>query len=263
MQDERRLGGDPLEQAAVLAGHREHAGGAAAVEQGNELEAAVGASPRPRSASKAISSSTGPSKSRRRASTPKRSRSSAGRYSAPGGGVLADVAQDVPDLQRDAEVVRERGAGGPVGAVEDAEREPPDRARDAAAVELELVERVVPVAAHVGLGAVDEVAERVERDREAAGGVGDARRTPDRCSRTGSGQAARSPRAPRASRPRGASRRRCRRSGARGRRSRTARRAGPAGAAACRRRSSSPSPGRRGGSARRPAPLRSRHPLRR
>ena len=65
------------------------------------------------------------------------------------------------------------GAGDPVRAVEDAEREAPDRARHPAAVALELVERLVPVAANVRLGAVDEVAEGLERDREASCGVRD------------------------------------------------------------------------------------------
>ena len=71
---------------------------------------------------------------------------------------------------------RSSASGAPalaVGAVEDAEREPADRARDAAAVVLELGEGRVVGAAHVHLGALDELAERVERDRVAARGVGD------------------------------------------------------------------------------------------
>ena len=56
----------------------------------------------------------------------------------------------------------------PVGRVEDAEREPADRAGDAPAVDDELGEGRVLGAAHVHLGAVDEVAESLERDRVAA-----------------------------------------------------------------------------------------------
>ena len=57
-----------------------------------------------------------------------------------------------------------------------AEREPPDRAGDAAAVALELGERRVLGPAHVGLGAVDQVA----RTRRAGSGSGRRRRRPRR-----------------------------------------------------------------------------------
>ena len=50
---------------------------------------------------------------------------------------------------------------------------PPDRARDPAPVQLRVGERCVLVAAHVHLGARDEVVERGERDRVAACCVGD------------------------------------------------------------------------------------------
>jgi hypothetical protein len=59
--------------------------------------------------------------------------------------------------------------------LEDAEREPADRSRDAPAVELRVGERRVLVSAHVHLRAVDEVAERVERDRIARAAAATAR----------------------------------------------------------------------------------------
>ena len=55
-----------------------------------------------------------------------------------------DVAQDVRQLERDTEVVGERHrARSLVGRAEDAEREPPDRPADPAAVDDEIVERRV------------------------------------------------------------------------------------------------------------------------
>ena len=107
-QDERRLGGDPLEQQPVLAGHREHAGGAAAVEQRHELE------PPPEPAEPALGLEGDHELDRAAEAAADRLAAEAlevlGReVDAPGGGVLADVAEDVADLEGDAEVVGERG----------------------------------------------------------------------------------------------------------------------------------------------------------
>ena len=99
-QDERRLGGDPLEQQPVLAGHREHAGGAPAVEQRHELEPA----PEPLEPALGLERDHELDRARRRPpSRPPRSRSARAlrprQVDAPGRGVLADVAEDVSDLQ--------------------------------------------------------------------------------------------------------------------------------------------------------------------
>src|SRR5437763_982008 len=58
-----------------------------------------------------------------------------------------------------------------VGGAEHTQREPADRARDAPAVVQQLVEGGVPGALHVGDAAVDDLGERLDRDREAAGRV--------------------------------------------------------------------------------------------
>ena len=61
--------------------------------------------------------------------------------------VLADVAQDVRELERDAEIVGEPLGGCAVRRLEDAERQAADRAGDASAVELGVGERRVGVPA--------------------------------------------------------------------------------------------------------------------
>ena len=81
--------------------------------------------------------------------------------------VLADIAQDVGDLQRDAEVVGHLGLLLRVAGAVDAKREPADRARHAAAVPEQVVERLVAGLVHVGQAAVDELGERGQRDVEA------------------------------------------------------------------------------------------------
>src|SRR5215472_6400942 len=71
-------------------------------------------------------------------------------------------------LARDAERVRERGGGGDVGRAEHPQRQPADRARYTPAVVQQVVEGAVGGAPHVGLAAVDELAERGQRDVEPA-----------------------------------------------------------------------------------------------
>ena len=88
--------------------------------------------------------------------------------------VLVEVAQDVGQLQRAAEMMGERDAGLLLHA-EDAHRQPPDRARDAVAIEIELrpVGRA-DVGDDVHFHAVDDglevlapEPERLDRRREA------------------------------------------------------------------------------------------------
>ena len=90
--------------------------------------------------------------------------------------VLANVAQDVGELQRDAEVVGQLvlllRLPRLSGAV-DAERQPPDAARHAAAVPEQVVERLVGGLVDVGEAAVDQLLERRERGREPLAGVGE------------------------------------------------------------------------------------------
>ena len=87
--------------------------------------------------------------------------------------VFTHVAKDVPELEGDSELVGERRGKCAVGAVEDAERQPADRARDAPAVQLELGERDVLGAEDVHLGAVDELPKGRDGDGEASRGVGE------------------------------------------------------------------------------------------
>src|SRR5439155_13878615 len=144
IQDERRLGRDPLEQDAVLARHREHGRGRTTVEQRDELEPAL----EPLEAPLRFE---GDDEFELLAEAleilPRQ-------VDAPVGKVLTHVAEDVADLQRYAEVVGEWCAALAVGAVEGAERKAADRARDAAAIGLELGEGRVRRPAHVHLGAV-------------------------------------------------------------------------------------------------------------
>ena len=87
--------------------------------------------------------------------------------------VLADVAQDVRQLERDAEGVGQLGR--PVHVIagaEDAQGQAADRAGHAAAVPEQVIEGLVAGAAHVGDAAVDELAEGGDGDGEAARHVG-------------------------------------------------------------------------------------------
>ena len=128
--------------------------------------------------------------------------------------------------------------------VEHAERQPSDRAGDAAAVGDQLVEGLVLLAADVHLAAVDELAEGSERDRQPPRGVveGDQHGVVGVLVRRGRPQPVR-PRAGAASPRQEASRRRCRRCGARRRTRRTARCAWPVAAAGCPTRSCGPAHG--------------------
>jgi hypothetical protein len=97
------------------------------------------------------------------------------------------VAQDVRQLEGDAERVGQVGGLRWVLArAEDAERQPADRARHAAAVVQEIVERLVARAAHVRHAAVDELAERRDGHREVPLHVG--QREQDRVIRAGAGE---------------------------------------------------------------------------
>ena len=80
-------------------------------------------------------------------------------------GVLAQVAQDVRELQRDAEIVRELFGVGPVhgvlvGGAKDRQAYPPDRPGDTAAVEHQVLEALVGDAGHVHADPLDQLAER-------------------------------------------------------------------------------------------------------
>jgi hypothetical protein len=75
-------------------------------------------------------------------------------------------------LQRHAQVVGQRRGRGQVVAAEHPEGEPADRPGHAPAVVLQLGEGGVADAADVGRAAVDELAERLDRNRESPGGVG-------------------------------------------------------------------------------------------
>ena len=71
-------------------------------------------------------------------------------------GVFVDVAQDVGQLQRAAEMMRERDAV-VLGEAEHPHRQPPDRAGDAVAIEIERRQvRRADVLRHVHLHAVDD-----------------------------------------------------------------------------------------------------------
>ncbi len=84
--------------------------------------------------------------------------------------VLADVAQDVRQLEGDTERVGQFGGLGlgvrVVAGAEDAQGQAADRAGHAAAVPEQVIEGLVAGAAHVGDAAVDELAERRHRDGE-------------------------------------------------------------------------------------------------
>ena len=92
--------------------------------------------------------------------------------------VLADVAQDVRQLERDAEVVGQLVLPLRLRGAVDAQAQPADAARDAAAVPEQVVERLVGGLVDVGEAAVDELLERLERGREARARVGRARPAP-------------------------------------------------------------------------------------
>ena len=84
------------------------------------------------------------------------SRPSRGRYSRPIAGVFVDVAQDVGQLQRAAEMMREQDAV-VLRQAEHPHRQPSDRARDAVAIQIERREiRRPDILRHVHLHAVDD-----------------------------------------------------------------------------------------------------------
>ena len=96
-----------------------------------------------------------------------------GQVNAPVLVVLADVPQDVGQLQGHAEGVGQPGGHLVIPAgPEDAQGQPADRAGHAAAVIVQIVERLVGGAAHVGQAPVDELAERLHRHGEITPGVG-------------------------------------------------------------------------------------------
>src|SRR5262245_79510 len=88
------------------------------------------------------------------------------------GAVLAHVAQDVGELERDAEVVRIVHGGG-MPAAEDLDAQEADGGGDQVAVLLELVEGPVAPAREIHLDAADQVREVPVRQGEASHGVGE------------------------------------------------------------------------------------------
>src|SRR5438552_3369512 len=123
------MGGDPAEQAAVLACHPKHARGTAPVEQRHELDPAF----EPDEASLGAESDHELDRTCERATlerAPEALEVLAGQVDAAVRSVLADVAKRVSDLEGDAEIVGETGAGPAVGALEDAERQTSDRTGD-------------------------------------------------------------------------------------------------------------------------------------
>ena len=85
--------------------------------------------------------------------------------------VLANVAQDVRQLEGDTEVVGHLVLALWVRDAVDAEAEAANAARDAAAVPEQVVERLVGRLVDVGEAAVNELLERLKRHLEAAAGV--------------------------------------------------------------------------------------------
>ncbi len=88
--------------------------------------------------------------------------------------ILAYVAEDVRQLHCDAEVVgesRTRAPGGLSAVAEDRQAQPTDRAGDVAAIDDELIERLVGGLVDVELDAVDQQAERVRRQLVATQSV--------------------------------------------------------------------------------------------
>ena len=111
-------------------------------------------------------------------------------------GVLAHVAQDVRQLHRDAEIVRERFGVGPIGAVprgqaEDRQAHPPDRAGDVAAVEHEILEALVAHAVDVHAHALDQLPQRARAVARSARARRRAPRSPG-SSEDGAAEAGRS-----------------------------------------------------------------------
>ena len=105
-EDERRLGRDPLEQPAVLARHREDARGAAAVEQRHERRARASSRPSPRSRLERDHELDRPLEPAAGRLAAEPLEVLARQVDAPVRRVLADVAEDVPDLERDPEARR-------------------------------------------------------------------------------------------------------------------------------------------------------------
>jgi hypothetical protein len=171
VEHERRLLSDPVEQHAVLSRHREHRRGAAAVEERDEVEAAVEPlEPALRlEGDQQVDGTFEPAVDGHDAETLE---VVARQVDAPVRHVLGDIPKHVPDLERNTEVVGKHGAAYAVRAVEDAERQAADRACDTAAVPLELGERFVRGSMRIHLRAVDQVAERLERDREPRSRIG-------------------------------------------------------------------------------------------
>ena len=182
------VGGDPVQQAVVDAGHRGHAGAAAPVEHRQQPEALgeqragalhlevhqageVGAGRRDGAVEPGRAAELG--------------EVLGGQVRTAVAGVLANVPEDVGQLQGEAEGVGV--LGGALGVrcarhrAEHAQREPADGAGDTAAVDLQLVPGLVGLAAHVHQHAVDQLVETLQRQREARGRRRRARRPPGRC----------------------------------------------------------------------------------
>ena len=170
-QDRGGLRRDPLEQPAVDTGHGAGAGRAAAVEHGQQLPA--GGVPVAGPFGLELDQPDELGRAGRVQVDVELGQILGGQVDPPVLMVLADVAQDVGQLQGYAERVSQAGGLALVVAgAEDAQRQPADRACHAAAVVVQILERLVVSAADVGHAPVDELAERLHRDREVALGVG-------------------------------------------------------------------------------------------
>ena len=126
---------------------------------------------------------------------PNRSRSSAGRYTRPLPRSSRMSRRMLVSCSATPSASASGSATGRVAAAEYAEREPPDRSGHAPAVVLQLVEGRVPRAAHVGLAAVDQLAEGARAGSGTCAPRRPARPVPGRrrarCSRSSAATASR------------------------------------------------------------------------
>ena len=158
--------------APVRGGHREHARRAAPVEQRHQREAVL--EPRERALGLERDEQLRVAVDRRAADrAAETGEVLLGQVRAAEPQVVSEVAQDVPKLERDAQIVGERRGRGAVGRLEHPEGEPADRAGDPAAVHLEVGEGLVRDPLDIRDGTVEQIAERLERDRMPGCRIGD------------------------------------------------------------------------------------------
>ncbi len=250
-EDERRLGRDPLEQPAVLPCHRENARAAAAVDQRHEVEACTQPSEPPlglegdHELDRALEPAV-PGFAAEPLEVLARQIDTSVRD------VLAHVPEDVPELERDSELVGER-RGRACGRSSRRHRATGGRSSSRRTGSTPRARRTSRTRCR---GRPSRRRRRARRRRRRGSGSEPRRRRGRRGRGPQPRLGVRAP--PRISRELGelalggpGRRRRRRRSAARARRRRRARCGAPAAAAACRRRSSTRRPGRRGGNGRR------------